>query len=410
MEPVHPTAPKNRILEIDFVRGFALLGILLVNMALFKGSVFEMVVLPAKAGSAVDIISRGFIYFFAEGKFYSLFSLLFGLGFSIFILKEEKYGVNAEYAYLRRIIALMVFGIIHAFFIWSGDILLAYSILGLILIAFKNISAKGLIKWAVGMVAFILVINTLIYLLVDLITMLPNADMIYEQIENSFDQYREKAIMAHDTYSGTNYLAMIGIRAREVGLYYSGFFNVFPSIMSMFLIGFALGKSGKLNDIEGNKPFFRKLFAITLLLGLPLAALNAYGITTYSRLVFDLNAMYQTFGLYLGAPILALAYFSGGILLFHSFSNSKFLIAVASAGRMALTNYLMQSIICTTLFYGYGFGLFGKISVLEGIVISISLWLCQLPLSYWWLKKYKFGPAEWLWRSITYKQWQSNKL
>lgn len=410
MEKLFAVQPKKRILEIDFVRGFALLGILLVNMALFKGSIFDMIVLPAHSGSTTDMISRGFIYLFAEGKFYSLFSLLFGFGFSIFIFKESDNGQSATDAYLRRIFTLMIIGIIHAFFIWSGDILLAYSILGLFLLAFKNTSVKGLIKWSIGLITFILIINTLLYLILDLASKISDSEVMFEQIELAIKNYTDKALLARETYSGNDYLRMISIRAREVGIYYSGFFNVFPSILSMFLIGLAFGKSGKLKSIDTNIPLFKKIFITSLLLGLPLATLNAYGVLTYSRLVFDLNGLYQNIGFYLGSPILALAYFSGGILLFHKFNTNRFFLAVASAGRMALTNYLMQSIVFTTIFYGYGFGLFGKISDLQGIITAILFWLLQLPISYWWLKRFKFGPAEWLWRSITYKQWQSNKL
>jgi uncharacterized protein len=178
----------------------------------------------------------------------------------------------------------------------------------------------------------------------------------------------------------------------------------------MFLIGLALGKSGKLNNIEQNKPFFKRMFWITLLLGLPIAALHPYGVFKYTRLTYDLTGTYHIFGFFLGSPLLALAYLSGGLLLFNRFSNLKFFQMVASAGRMALTNYLMQSIICTTLFYGYGFGLFGKVNVQQGLLITLLVWGIQLPLSQWWLSKYKFGPAEWLWRWITYKEKISNSL
>jgi uncharacterized protein len=350
------------------------------------------------------------IYLFAEGKFYSLFSLLFGIGFSMFIIREDSYGVKTEFAYLRRIMALMAFGIIHAFFIWSGDILLAYSILGLFLIAFKKTSIKGLIKWSIGLISFILIINSLLYLLIEIVSSSPYAEMVQKQFEMVVDDYTNKSAIAHEAYTSSNYWSMVKIRAREVGLFYSGFFNVFPSIMSMFLIGLAFGKSGKLNDINGNKPFFVKIFWISLFVGLPIAGLHAYGITTYSRLTFDLKALYSNFGLFLGSPILALAYFTGGILLFHRFSNNLFLASIASAGRMALTNYLIQSIICTSIFYGYGFGLFGKLSVQAGVALSLIIWLAQLPISYWWLKRYSFGPAEWFWRGITYKRWMPNRL
>lgn len=407
---IKPILPRERIKEIDFVRGFALLGILLVNMAIFRSSIFGMTIEEPNSGGILNVIAKGFVYFFAEGKFYSLFSLLFGFGFSIFLLKEQTQRVVIDSFFKRRMLGLLLFGLVHAFLIWSGDILISYSLIGFVLIAFKRVSVKGLVKWSVGLVLFIVLLQISIFGLVELVSNLPDMDIVLDQFQEVENTFAQNAQLANDAYSGTNYLAMIGIRAKELAQQYSGFMVLFPSILAMFLIGLALGKSGKLNSINQNKPFFKKMFLISLLIGLPIVALHPYGVFTYSRLAFDMSGAYHIIGLFLGSPILALAYFSGGLLLYNRFSSVKLLQMVSSTGRMALTNYLMQSIICTTLFYGYGLGLYGKVDAFQALVLTLVIWGIQLPISHWWLSKYKFGPAEWLWRWITYGERIPNRL
>jgi uncharacterized protein len=409
-ENLKPIAPKERIKEIDFVRGFALLGILLVNMAIFRSSIFEMTLEQPFSGGTLNSIASGFIYFFAEGKFYSLFSLLFGFGFSIFLLKEKTQHILMDSFFKRRMLGLLLFGLVHAFLLWSGDILITYSLVGFLLIAFKRVSVKGLVNWSVGLIVFILLFQILIFGIVELVQNLPNMDFVLEQFEKVESSFAEKAQLASEAYSGTNYLDMIKVRIDEIAQQYSGFMVIFPSVLAMFLIGLAFGKSGKLNNISENKPFLRRVFLISLLIGLPIAALHPYGVYNYSRLVFDMNGAYHIIGFFLGSPILALTYFTGGLLLYHSFSQVKLLQMIASTGRMALTNYLLQTVICTTIFYGYGFGFHGKLDAFQGLILTLFIWGIQLPISHWWLSRYKFGPAEWLWRWITYGERIGNKI
>lgn len=407
---LQPIAPTQRVKEIDFVRGFALLGILLVNMSIFRDSIFGMAIENPTSEGFLSTIANGITYLLAEGKFYSLFSLLFGFGFSIFLLKEQTQHIQMETAFKRRMLGLLGFGLVHAFLIWSGDILITYALLGFMLIAFKNVSVKGLVKWAISLLVFIVAIQLLIFFFMELAKNLPNADFILEQMGNAQTILAEKAAVAREVYSGTDYIAMIAVRGQEIAQQYSGFFIIFPSVLAMFLTGFALGKSGKLRNISENKPFFKKMFWICLLIGLSLAALHPYGVYTYSRFATDLTGSYHIIGFFLGSPVLALAYFSGGLLLFNRFGKSKFLQMVANTGRMALTNYLMQSIICTTIFYGYGLGLTGKVNAFYALIMALAIWLIQLPLSTWWLGRYRFGPAEWLWRWITYGEKQQNRI
>ncbi|MDX9770326.1 MAG: DUF418 domain-containing protein [Tenuifilaceae bacterium] len=409
-ENLKPIAPKERIKEIDFVRGFALLGILLVNMAIFRNSIFGMTLEQPFSGGTLNSIASGFIYFFAEGKFYSLFSLLFGFGFSIFLLKEKTQRILMDSFFKRRMLGLLLFGLVHAFLIWSGDILITYSLVGFLLIAFKRTSIKGLIKWSVALIGIILFLQISVFGLVELISNQPEMDVVLEQFDKVQSTFAEKAQLANEVYSGTNYLEMIRMRTVELAQQYSGFMVIFPSVLAMFLIGLAFGKSGKLNSISENKPFLRRVFWISLLIGLPIAALHPFGVFNYSRLAFDMSGAYHIIGFFLGSPILALAYFTGGLLLYSRFSQVKVLQMVASTGRMALTNYLLQSIVCTTIFYGYGLGLYGKVDAFQGLLITLIVWGIQLPISHWWLNRYKFGPAEWLWRWITYGKRISNKI
>jgi uncharacterized protein len=409
-ENLKPIAPKERVKEIDFVRGFALLGILLVNMAIFRNSIFGMTLEQPFSGGTHNSIASGFIYFFAEGKFYSLFSLLFGFGFSIFLLKEKNQRILMDSFFKRRMLGLLLFGLVHAFLIWSGDILITYSLVGFLLIAFKRTSIKGLIKWSVALIGIILFLQISVFGLVELISNQPEMDIVLEQFDKVQSTFAEKAQLANEVYSGTNYLEMIRMRTVELAQQYSGFMVIFPSVLAMFLIGLAFGKSDKLNSISENKPFLRRVFWISLLIGLPIAALHPFGVLNYSRLAFDMSGAYHIIGFFLGSPILALAYFTGGLLLFNRFSQLIVLQMVASTGQMALTNYLLQSIVCTTLFYGYGLGLYGKVDAFQGLLITLIVWGIQLPISHWWLNRYKFGPAEWLWRWITYGKRISNKI
>lgn len=407
---LQPVAPSQRVKEIDFVRGIALLGILMVNMSIFRDSIFGMSIGKPTSEGMLSTFANGIIYLFAEGKFYSLFSLLFGFGFSIFLLKEQTQHIQMESVFKRRMLGLLGFGVIHAFLIWSGDILITYAILGFFLIAFKKVSNKGLIKWAIGLVVFVVVLQIFIFGMVELVSNTSYSSMVMEQVGNVEKVLGEKAILSRDIYSGINYVAMVGMRAKETVHQLSGFIVIFPSVLAMFLIGFALGKSGRLRNISDNKRFFRKMFWICLLLGLPLATMHAYGMFAYSRMATDMSGSFHILGFFLGSPVLALAYFSGGLLLFNRFAESKFFQMIANAGRMALTNYLMQSIICTTIFYGYGFGLLGKVNAFYGLILTLVIWGIQLPLSSWWLSRYRFGPTEWLWRWITYGKKQQNKI
>jgi uncharacterized protein len=287
---------------------------------------------------------------------------------------------------------------------------MTYAILGLMLIAFKNVSVKGLVKWAVWLIVIIVAFQLLIFWVVEAVKNMPNPDFMLEQLSKVEKTFAERAIMAREVYSSTNYLAMIGMRVKELGQQYSGFLVVFPSVLSMFLVGLALGKSGKLQDINSNKTFFRRMFWVSLCIGLPLAALHPYGIFTYSRLATDLSGSFHVIGFFLGSPVLAMAYFSGGLLLFNQYSNIKLFGLIAKTGRMALTNYLLQSIICTSIFYGYGLGLSGKVNVFYGLILTIAIWGIQLPLSSWWLGRFQFGPVEWLWRWITYGEKKPNRI
>jgi uncharacterized protein len=175
-----------------------------------------------------------------------------------------------------------------------------------------------------------------------------------------------------------------------------------PGILAMFLIGVYFGRRRLFEDVEGNLPFFRQLFWWGLAIGVPLNLIYASLMPTISRAELNYATMAATLTQIVGAPALALCYVAGISLLVRKPIWQQRLRPLAAAGRMALSNYLGQSLIATFIFYGYGLGLFGRAGWAAGLVLTIAIYAVLVVISTWWAQRFRFGPAEWLWRSLTY--------
>jgi uncharacterized protein len=398
-----PIQPGERIQTIDVLRGFALLGILLVNMALFNNSAFTAILTELEFTNLVDRLAFWFIEFFDEGKFYSLFSFLFGLGFAILYQRAEAKGLKFGPIYLRRMLALLVFGLLHAYLIWIGDILVLYSLLGLILlIFFRKAKPRTLIVWVVICLLIPLLFNGAIAGLLELGHLDPQAAAAIDaQFAAQGQIYASLASQADQVYATGTFAEVTRQRASDMNYMFGALpfmgFNVFATM----LLGVWAGKRGIFTDIPANLPRFRKW----LLWGLIVGVLGnlAYVIAgEYSnRAIPDFVNLITVTGQTFGAPALAFFYISALTLLAERPGWKPRLAPLAAAGRMAITNYLMMSLICTTLFYGYGFGLYG-IGMALGILVTIVVYGLELLWSPWWLARFRFGPVEWLWRTITY--------
>jgi uncharacterized protein len=402
--PVVPVEQTERIQIVDILRGFALFGILLVNMTIFSRPI-QAILFPADPATPwVDHAAAWLIHFLGEGKFYALFSMLFGLGLTLQMERIEARGGKFVPLYLRRLLILLGFGLVHAFLIWMGDILILYALLGFLLILFRKAKPRTLLVWMVILIALPLLLNAGATALVEFGKSVPEGA---QQIEAVFAQtiasFEIDLARAYRVYTSGNFAEITAQRVYDyTSMGVSAYFVMGFNVLAMFLLGVYFGKQGIFRNLEANRNLFRKLLAWGLMLGLGGNALYATMILSMSRIEPTWPLLLATIAQGIGAPLLMLAYVSAFCLLALSPVWGKRIQVLAPVGQMALTNYLTQSIVCTLIFYGYGLGLFGQVGMAAGIGLTFVIYLLQIPISHWWMKRFKYGPVEWLWRSLTY--------
>lgn len=406
-----PVQQTERIQIVDILRGFALFGILLVNMALFSHPFQDLLFPLDPALARYDRAAVWLIHFLGEGKFYALFSMLFGLGLTLLMDRVEARGGRFVPLYLRRLLILLIIGVIHAFLIWMGDILIMYALLGFPLILFRKAKPRTLLIWAVILIALPLLFNVAVTGLVELGRSSPEGavqiDTAFAEAEAGFVTDLERA---NHVYSSGNFLEITAQRVYDyTSMGASAFFVMGFNVLGMFLIGVYFGKREIFKNLEANRNFFRKLLFWGLLIGLAGNALYATLIISLPRIELSGPLLLATVAQGVGAPLLTLAYVSAFCLLALSPVWGERLKVLAPVGQMALTNYLMQSTVCTLIFYNYGLGFFGKMGAALGIGLTVAIYLLQIPFSHWWMKRFRYGPAEWLWRSLTYGKRQPLK-
>ncbi len=401
-----PTLSQDRITMLDILRGFAIFGILMVNMMWYNSPLPSLISDNSIWTSPTDQATKFLITFLFEGKFYVLFSMLFGYGFWLFLNKNNPEGKPILRLYAMRIFILLLIGIAHVLLLWPGDILIFYSILGFVLMLFRNVKDKTLMIWAI---ILIMVPVALIGMGV-LVTLIPEAQMAMEQAMVEQDRlFKDMINKALIVYREGTFGEMMHMRIREYSLAANGFLFFHVNILAMFLIGQYAARKGYLKNIPEHLPFFRKLCIWGFIIGIPTALFAAYASVfhdIYSATPIALSALFLNS---FGAPALSLAYVSGIILLVHNGYLTRLKGWLAAVGRMALTNYLTHSIIASFLFYGYGFGWYGQMPPWLGLIPVFIIFGLQIPFSIYWLKHFRFGPAEWLWRSLTYMKWQPMK-
>lgn len=408
---IAPVQQAERIQIVDILRGFALFGILFVNMTIFSRPIQAILFPFDPAAPWFDRAAEWLIYFLGEGKFYALFSMLFGLGLTLQMKRIEGRGERFVPLYLRRLIVLLGIGIVHAFLIWMGDILIMYALLGFLLILFRKAKPRTLLVWMVILIALPILFNAGATLLIELGSSTPEgATQIEAAFARTIAGFTTDLENAYHIYANGNFAEITAQRIYDytsMGL--SAFFVMGFNVMAMFLLGVYFGKQEIFRNLEANRDLFRKLLTWGLVIGLSGNALYATLILPISRIEMTWQQLLATVAQGIGAPFLMMAYVSAFCLLALSPVWTKRLQVLAPVGQMALTNYLTQSIVCTLIFYGYGLGLFGKMSVAMGIGLTIVIYLLQIPFSHWWMKRFKYGPAEWFWRSLTYGKLQPMK-
>ncbi|MFO8236034.1 MAG: DUF418 domain-containing protein [Bacteroidales bacterium] len=407
---VSPLRPAERIVLIDALRGLAIFGIFMVNMQYMYEPMTKMLISSSQDAPIHQLISESFIKFFFEGKFYVIFSMLFGFGFWIFLNKSTSDGSSVVPVFRRRLFFLMLFGIAHIVLLWVGDILLYYTLLGFILILFKKASEKKIKKWIISLVLVPPVVITLLVSMIWALSQIPEAkeamDSAFQESIHEITQFVEHtaAIYAKGSFS-----EIITVRIDEYLTLLPGTLTFFPIILGMFLLGVLFARKKLLTEYVNNLSFFKKVFWWGVGVGVPTNTLYTIA-SHYSILCIPdgwmlLTSIMHTFG----GIAFGLSIISAMAILFAKGKSGWLSFLLAPVGRMALTNYLLQSIISAFLFYSHGLRLIGKVEAWQGIVLVIIIFSAQIVFSKWWLKRFRFGPFEWLWRSLTYGKIQPMK-
>ncbi|MFU8831709.1 MAG: DUF418 domain-containing protein [Wenzhouxiangella sp.] len=392
----------ERLLHLDVLRGFALLGILLVNFEWFARPL-QAIVLGADPGlSGADQLVDWLIKVLAEGKFYPLFSMLFGAGFALMAERALNRAAPFWGVYLRRLMFLTLFGLAHMLLIWAGDILLVYSLCAFVMVLlFRNTPVRRLWKWAIAFFALPVLFIWAAALMITLVQMDPEIGAeVAAVMEADQDAMRERVEAAAMVHATGSYVDNIGQRLSDMAFLLANFIFWVPPILGFFLIGRWLVQTGRLTRPSEHQMYFRRWRARGLLGGLVLAV-------AATALLYRANLVMPTPAVALGST-LALA---SGILLSLGYLSMITLSAerlrfLAPVGQMALSNYLAQSLFWTWTFYGHGLGLWGQVPRWSHLVLALAFFAMQIIISRWWLTKFRFGPAEWLWRSLTYWQRQ----
>jgi uncharacterized protein len=292
-----------------------------------------------------------------------------------------------------------------------GDILILYSLLGSLLLFFRQAKPRTLLIWIAILIAIPLLFNLGATLLLELGRSVPEgAAQIEEGFALTTAGYTADLEQAYQVYANGTFAEITAQRFYDyTSMGFTAYFVMGFNVLAMFLLGIYFGKQGIFRDLELHRGLFWKLLLWGGSIGLAGNALYASLILYNSRIEPTWTLLLATVGQGIGAPLLMLAYVSAFCLLALSPVWGQRLKVLAPVGQMALTNYLTQSIVCTFIFYGYGLGLFGQVNGLVGFALTFVIYLLQIPLSHWWMGRFKYGPAEWLWRSLTYGQLQPLK-
>ena len=387
-DPAQPTDPLQRLDLLDALRGFALAGVLLANLVAFSLYAFlpseGMAALPT---AGVDRLLDPALSALISGKFFTLFSLMFGVGFAMQMQRTSGDPARRR-RYVRRLAVLLAIGLVHATLFWWGDVLRYYAVVGLLLLPLHRWPGRRLVT--IG--ALLIVVQPL------LAQLFPEAGLALATKE----QANAAALTA---FSSSDWQTMLRGNSVFAGWWLAAHWGIVLSIAGCMLIGAALGRSGVLRDPETHARFWRRLL-FALPAGLALAF--ALVLSDYGRLPWPdgwqqsdsaqvlLRMLNRAAGVILG-----LGYMAGFVLLFGG-PWRRALQPLAPVGRMALSNYLAQTLVCIGLFYGIALGLGPRYGLLGVVVVWLLVFAAQMVFSQAWLARFRFGPAEWLWRTATY--------
>ena len=395
---------QTRVISLDALRGFAVMGILAMNIVAFAMP-FWAYITPLAYGGETEVERGAWLasYIVFDGKMRGFFSLLFGASMMLIIDGANAKGESAAKVHYARMLWLALFGLAHFYFIWFGDILFLYAAVGCLAFLFRNWESRRLIKWAMIIFAIHLVIFGVQFVGLQVMQFFAtqpgaSADLVkqYKEVITSpdfdFDTARQLALHRGD-YSG--------IVGEKLAKWWEPIAAVFQSVgetLPLMMLGMAMKKNGFLTGEWQRADYIRwarKMIIpgliLSTLVGLMVVMANYDRITSLAAF-FIWSAIPRT--------MLTIGYAAVLMLLIARYANTGFITRVAAVGRAAFTNYLGTSIVMTPIFYGYGFGLFGYVSRAELWLFVLGAWAVMLLWSKPWLERFQYGPLEWLWRSL----------
>ena len=383
-EALEPIQDQERYTNLDIIRGVALFGVMWINLLTeFRVSLFKHLFVfhthPGWINEWIDLVSAWLI----EYKAFIVFSFLFGVGIAVQTERNDAREVRSRFFMLRRFGILLGIGLFHMFFIWSGDILCLYAISGVLVVGMRRLPIRFLIAASVTVFSlrFTGVFGEYI----------PGEKAMLIQAAQS------TAVYAHGTFS------QILVLRRHEAFHFTMplLFGVLPQTLSLMLLGIATWRSGILKRPECRRRLFGVLFGAGTAIGAICTSLIFWSASSGKPLPLR-SEIVDAFS----ALPLALGLTAGLTLWISHCKKSRFGGLIAAAGQMALTNYLMQSIVFSLIFYKLGLGLIGQLSPSSAAMIGVVFFGLQITASRVWLRKHRFGPAEWLWRTLTYGRWQ----
>ncbi|TAA20156.1 DUF418 domain-containing protein [Pseudoxanthomonas winnipegensis] len=378
-----PVAPGRRVAVIDVLRGVALFGVLSVNLIIeFRVSVFQQFLQPTMAGSRLDRLVDAVVSIGMELKAFALFSLLFGVGLAI---QFERLASKPQRLSLlvRRLLVLLGFGILHLCLIWNGDILTEYALIGLLALPFLYLPSGALIVFCAAAL--------LLYAAMP--SWLP--DSFFGPDEAGLRQYIR---VATSVYATGTWSEVVRFNIAEIPRLVPLHVLVAPRTFALFLLGVLVWRTGLLRDPERHRRLLIGIAVVGLVLGLGMSLLTLPGRGSSLRVLAPLVSALTT----LAPVVLAIGYGATCVALYTFTRLNRLLGLLGPLGRMAFSNYLAQSLVFGWIFFGYGLGLFGRLGASQAMLLGIAVYIAQVLISHWWLKRFRFGPMEWLWRTLMY--------
>jgi len=389
VEGIGPVPSEDRITLIDCLRGAALFGILTANMRGFNAPLSAYMDPRVMWSWKPDLIWQSVIECFVQGKFITIFATLFGIGFAIQMDRAAARQQSVGF-YRRRMVVLLAIGLAHSFLLWWGDILVSYAICGFLLLMFRCSSQRKIFIWAQVMYWFVIVLFSGFYIatLFGAGPMEPPTRDLQETI---------------NAYANGTLAQIFRMRAQEWAAVNSFVFFL-TRVLALFLFGLYIWRQGYLRQPSEHLDWWRRAQKIGLTAGLfgNLLFVVVDWIWHPSPTQPTLLTLVQFTLQSAAVPALSLGYVSTIVLLWQNPVWQRRLMPFSYVGRMALTNYLLQSLICTTIFYSYGLGLYGRVGPLADFFIGLVIYGLQIPFSMWWLSTHRYGPMEWIWRRLTY--------